>query len=99
MVITSVATHEDAAAMTQALVAQGLAACVQISTVESCYQWQGEHVQAQEFVLHMKTRANQGDALVDWLHEHHPYEVPEILLLHPQANQAYAAWVGKQCSR
>ncbi|HAI52985.1 MAG TPA: divalent-cation tolerance protein CutA, partial [Firmicutes bacterium] len=40
-VITTTATEEEARAIARALVDRGLAACVQISALESFYIWQG----------------------------------------------------------
>ncbi len=54
-VITTTATEEEARAIARALVDRGLAACVQISALESFYIWQGAVQQEPEYRVVAKT--------------------------------------------
>jgi len=97
LIISSVASHEDARHISRHLIEHQLAACVQISETSSCYRWQGAIVQEQESLLHIKTLPALADMLITWLAQHHPYDTPEILLLDASANTDYARWVAGSC--
>lgn len=75
-----------------------LAACVQISSpVTSCYVWNGEVRQEQEYVLAVKTIRAAWPRLVNVLREAHPYEVPQIIALPIlEATDSFAEWVAMQ---
>lgn len=95
VVQTTVDTQENALALAEALLAERLAACVQIGApVTSLYRWKGKLERAQEWPLLMKTRAAQLSALKQALTRLHPYEVPECLVFHvDHASPDYARWV------
>ncbi|WP_028456013.1 divalent-cation tolerance protein CutA [Chitinilyticum litopenaei] len=77
-----------------------LAACVNLlPAVESIYRWEGRLELAREIPLLIKTPARNYPALQDWLHAHHPYDVPEIIALPLGAGlPAYLDWVSS-CTR
>ncbi len=76
------------------LVEQGLAACVNLVPVASVYRWQGQIEEDQELLLVVKTRAQDLEALERFVHEHHPYSVPEFVVLTPEhVAPAYLKWL------
>lgn len=77
------------------LVEAGLAACVNIvPEIRSIYRWQGETRDEAETLLVAKTTGRAYGGLENWLREHHPYEVPEVLALPVQAGAfGYLEWV------
>jgi len=94
IVLTSVASSEDAGRLAGALVEQGLAACVQCSAPgSSIYRWQGSIEASPEIYLTIKTRPELVDAAVQWLTCNHPYEVPELVVLDGEASLAYGLWL------
>ncbi len=97
LVLTTVATRADADALARAMVEQRLAACAQISAIDSVYWWQGA-VQAEgEFRVLFKTTAERYPALESALRASHPYELPAIVALPvAQALPAFADWVGAE---
>ncbi len=97
LVLTTVATRADADALARAMVEQRLAACAQISAIDSVYWWQGA-VQAEgEFRLLFKTTAERYPALEAALRAAHPYELPAIVALPvAQALPAFADWVADE---
>ncbi len=91
---TTVATREDARNLAQVLVERKLAACAQISEIESFYVWQGEVQDEPEFRILFKTTDAQYSAAEAAIRELHPYELPAVhavALEHVYA--PYAQWV------
>ncbi len=77
------------------LVERQLAACVNlVPAIESIYRWQGKLETAAETLAIFKTTAATYPAFEKLLADLHPYEVPEIIALHPtQVPAPYRAWV------
>jgi len=94
LVATTVATRQQALEMVE----RRLAACAQITAIESVYRWKGEIEQDAEFRLLFKTRPSAYPRLAATLRERHPYELPAIHAIHTvQADAAYAEWVRDSC--
>lgn len=70
------APEDGAADLAESLVEQRLAACVNRVPCRSVYRWEGDVVADSEVVLLAKTTDAGYDALVDYVVEHHPYDVP-----------------------
>jgi periplasmic divalent cation tolerance protein len=56
--------------------------------VRSFYRWEGAIRVDDELLLKIKTRTARRDALVAWLNENHPYDVPEILAVPVEGGSA-----------
>jgi periplasmic divalent cation tolerance protein len=93
-VVTTVATQDDARRLARALVEQRLAACAQISAIESVYRWQGAVQQEVEQRVLFKTVHERYAEVEAAIRAIHPYELPAIHAL-PLAEvfPAYAEWV------
>ncbi|MBS3997075.1 MAG: divalent-cation tolerance protein CutA [Hydrogenophaga sp.] len=94
MVVTTVATREEARGMAHELVRRHLAACVQIHAIESVYEWNGTVAQDAEWRLMLKTRADVYPAVEAAILELHRYELPAVFAVPvSQASTAYGDWV------
>jgi periplasmic divalent cation tolerance protein len=94
VVITTTATREDAEAIARHLLAEKLAACVQVSAIESFYTWDSKIVCENELILHIKTRTNLFEKVEEAIRTHHKYEVPEIIQLPILAGApSYLKWI------
>ena len=95
IVLTTLAADVDAGALARTLVAERLAACVNVLPVmTSVYRWQGRVDEDREQQLVIKTAANRVAALAARLRELHPYEVPEFLVLRvSEGSDAYLRWL------
>lgn len=94
LVVTTVATHEQARSMARAMVEQRLAACAQISRIDSFYRWQGAVEHDDEYRVLFKTRAEGYAALEAAIRAVHPYELPAIhAWATTRAYGPYAEWV------
>jgi periplasmic divalent cation tolerance protein len=95
IVLTNMPDAESAETLAGALVAERLAACVNIlAPCRSVYRWQGAIEWADEVPLLIKTARDRYPALQQRLKALHPYDVPEILVCTPEAGwPAYTGWV------
>ena len=96
VVLSAVASAEDAERIAEALVERGLAACVNVLPgVRSFYRWKGALQRDEERLLVIKTRAERFEALREALVALHPYELPEVVALPIAAGHApYLEWIG-----
>jgi len=96
IVQTTTASETEADAIADALLAEGLAACVQIMPIRSRYLWQGEVRRDVEELLLVKTRADLWDRVSARIRELHSYDTPEIMAVPlSDADPAYLAWMGE----
>jgi periplasmic divalent cation tolerance protein len=100
-VVTTTGRREDAEAIAQRLVADRLAACVQVlGPIRSTYHWQGRIETAEEWQCWAKSRGELYAAIEQAIGRLHPYEVPEILALPILAGSAaYLAWLDAELAR
>ncbi|HXH84950.1 MAG TPA: divalent-cation tolerance protein CutA [Candidatus Tectomicrobia bacterium] len=78
IVLATVSSLEDARRIARAVVERKLAACAQLSTIESFYTWKGTLEHQPEVRILFKTTDAAYDALERAIEELHPYEVPAI---------------------
>ena len=94
LVVTTVATHEQALRLAREMVERRLAACAQITAIDRIYRWQGAVEHEGEFRLLLKTHADGYAALEAALRAQHPYALPAIHAISTvQAYAPYAEWV------
>lgn len=95
VVLSTVASAEEGAAIARALVEERLAACVNlVGGVRSFFFWEGRLQEEGEVLLLVKTRRERYGELEARLRALHSYTVPEILALAVEAGSpAYTAWV------
>lgn len=93
-VLTTTDSRDEARRISAALVELGLAACAQISEIESVYEWQGEIKHDTEFRLFVKTTAPRYDAVERAIRERHSYDLPAVYAIELDRVYApYADWV------
>ena len=99
-IVTSFSKEEQATEIVRTLVREQLVACgTLVRGARSIYVWQDHLEDSDEIVVTFKTTAAVAPAAVARLKELHPYEVPEILTLVPEAaDPAYAQWVSDACA-
>ena len=95
VVLTTVAAGTDAAALARALVAERLAACVNILPVmTSVYRWDSRVEEEDERQLVIKTAGDRVTALAARLRTLHPYAVPELLVIRVSGgSEEYLRWI------
>ncbi|MBI1251711.1 MAG: divalent cation tolerance protein CutA [Alphaproteobacteria bacterium] len=96
-IMTACGAAENAEAIARALVAEKLAACVQMLDVKSVYFWNDETHADPEILLLIKTRAVLQDAVCARIQALHAYDLPEIIALPVTfGSQGYLDWVAAQ---
>lgn len=97
-VVTTVGTLADAQAIARLLVERRLAACAQISQIQSIYRWQGAVHDEPEYRLVIKTTRERYRMVESAIRELHPYDLPAIhALAFDEAYAPYAQWIGDSC--
>ena len=96
LVLSTTGTREEAGTIAQELVRRRLAACVNIvGPIDSVYRWKGAVENSQEFLLLIKTTAEQFANLRAALQEMHSYEVPECIAVPVEDGLGeYLNWIG-----
>lgn len=97
---TAVDTEAAASALADQLVAERLAACVQmVGPVRSTYRWKAGVETARESLLLIKTASDALPRLLPRLRALHPYDTPEIIVLPVVAGDPdYLDWVRNSVS-
>jgi len=94
LIFTTVGTEADARHIARTLVGERLCACAQIERIDSVYRWAGQVCEAPEWRLLLKTPSDRAAALQTRLLELHPYDLPAVYTLQPDAvTPAFAQWV------
>ncbi|WP_018465636.1 divalent-cation tolerance protein CutA [Calidithermus timidus] len=95
VVLCTVPDEDSAHRISHTLVAEGLAACVNVlPRLTSVYRWEGEVTSGEELLLIIKTRQERYAALEARVKELHPYTVPEVIALPIQhGSKDYLDWL------
>ncbi|WP_292925932.1 divalent-cation tolerance protein CutA [Nitrosomonas sp.] len=96
--MTNFPDKKGAVALAEALIAQHLAACVNVlSPCTSIYRWQGTVESADEIPVLIKTLRQHYDRVEQLIKMMHPYELPEVIMV-PILNglPAYLQWIANE---
>lgn len=95
LVLTTVPDESTGRTIGARLVEEQLIACANmVPNLTSIFRWRGEATEETEVLVLMKTRIALVERLFERISELHPYEVPEMVSVGPDAvSRAYASWV------
>lgn len=94
IVTTTCDTPAVCQAITHALLEGNLAACVQVSAVDSHYRWEGKLTRTDEYKLAIKTRAALLPEVEATILKNHTYKVPQIIAWPiTQGHAPYLNWI------
>ena len=101
VVLTTAPADLDTTALARTLLAEQLAACVNVlPAMQSHYRWQGAIEAATEHQIVLKTTLACVEPLQARLMALHPSEVPEFLVIEAAGgSDAYLAWVRLETAR
>jgi len=93
--LTNLPDRAVADRLADSLIAQRLAACVNIlAPCRSVYRWKGAVQHGEEHPMLIKTTAERYPALEAAIRAMHPYELPEIIAVRIELGlPGYLAWV------
>jgi periplasmic divalent cation tolerance protein len=100
VVMTTVATADEAVALVRVLLERRLIACgTVLEGARSLYRWEGKIADEREVLVLLKTRSARLDSLEVAFGELHPYKLPELLAL-PVAGglSRYLGWIADETS-
>ena len=97
IVMTTLPADADAHEFAGTLVAERLAACVNVlPTMDSVYRWEGQIERETERQVVIKTSRARVVLLWERVRDLHPYDVPEFVVLPiVDGNDAYLRWIGE----
>ena len=100
LVLTNLPSRASAETLAEALVAQRVAACVNIlAPCRSVYRWKDAVQHDDEHPMLIKVTRARYSALEAAIRAGHPYELPEIIAVPITAGlPAYLQWIGSECS-
>jgi periplasmic divalent cation tolerance protein len=100
VVLTTVASEDEAVRLVRALLDRRIIACgTLLPGARSLYRWQGKTADEREVVVLLKTRSGCVDALKSAFGELHPYKVPELLALPVESGtEKYLDWIAGETS-
>jgi len=98
LVYMTAGSHDEAVRIGHDLVAERLAACVNVlGPMTSVYEWQGRTQEDTEVAFLAKTRRAQVDALTARVKALHSYDCPCVVVLPIDGgNPAFLQWLGEQ---
>lgn len=79
LIQTTCASKTEAKNIAKVLIDAKLAACVQLSQIESFYNWNEEFCCDEETLLSIKTKKENFEKVKSKIREYHSYDVPEII--------------------
>jgi periplasmic divalent cation tolerance protein len=94
LVVTTVGGRDEAERLARTLVERGLAACAQISAIDSFYAWDGGVQHDAELRVLFKVASAAYDAVERAIRELHSYQLPAIHAIPvARAYAPYRSWV------
>lgn len=95
--LTTVGSQVEADQIAEKVIAQQLAACVQIeSPITSVYRWQGKIERETEFRISLFVVAENLEKLERFVHQIHPYDTPKwICLAAEKVSEKYLKWANE----
>ena len=98
LLITTMPDAERSEALARSLVAGGHVACVNcLPQGTSIYRWQGKIETAREVVMVIKTVRESSAHVASQVHDEHPYELPELLVVPVTGGSVkYLEWIASE---
>ena len=97
IVVFCTAPAGEAEVIAGALIDARLAACVNVTGVQSCFRWEGAVSNEPEDLLIIKTQQRLLDQLIARIRGLHSYETPEIIAMPIVGGYApFLDWIGEE---
>jgi len=96
LIYSTFANTKEARKVSELLLKKKLIACATVIPSESSYLWNGTIKHEKEVICIMKTVKEKWLAAKKEIEKNHPYDIPCILKIDAEANQAYELWMKKE---
>ena len=97
IILSTFPTLEDAESLAKVLLDKKIVACVQIQgPIKSMYNWKNELICDQEWKISIKTKDENIGVTSRILHEMHPYEIPQWIVISGTCSLKYEEWVAEE---
>lgn len=94
LVLTTTDKKTVAHKIGKALLKEKLVACVSILPMDSSYWWKGKIVNAKEFQVILKTKAENFKKIEKLIKKLHTYDLPEIISVNiEKTGKDYLTWI------
>ncbi len=94
IITTTCPNGQEAKDLASRIITERLAACVQLSKIESFYLWKDEANITCEIRLTIKTRKHLYESLEAFIKTHHSYNVPQIIMTPiTEGSEDYLDWI------
>lgn len=98
MVQTACGSRQEAESIARTLLEEKLAACVQISEIDSFYEWKKELCEDREYLLGIKTKKENYQKIQSKIKENHSYDLPEIIGFKiTKISKEYKEFINRNC--
>ncbi|XOB62547.1 divalent-cation tolerance protein CutA [Campylobacterota bacterium DY0563] len=95
---TTCSDKNQAKKLAKVLLEKRLAACLQLSNIESFYKWEREFCNDNEVLLSIKTKKKNFEKIESIIKELHSYDVPEIIAIDVNnISKDYKKFISKSC--
>ena len=96
VVLITTPTRNEAESLTERLLKQRLAACINLLPSTSHYWWKDKIEKTEETLMIVKTQPRLINKIVKLVQKHHTYKIPEIIALPIiQGNPKYLEWINE----
>lgn len=96
MAYVTFANKKDAEKISEIIIKEDYAKCVNIFKINSMYKWKNKVNKDNEYVCIYKMKKTKFSKFKKKMQQIHPYEVPCIIEISPNnVNEEYAKWLGE----
>lgn len=101
VILSTFSSRKSAERLAQGLIRHRLAACCNVLPgLSSFFIWKGKAEKEKEVLLLVKTVASRLPSALTYLKRHHPYDLPEVIVLSLEGGEAgYLKWIEESCRK
>jgi len=97
IVKTTFDDKKNAELVSKKLIESKLAACVQLSEIESYFRWENKSQKAKEYKIEIKTNTKNYKKVEKLIKQNHTYELPEIIAVKiKKGSKEYLNWMKEE---
>ena len=75
------------------LLEEKLAACIQLSKIESFYIWEEKINNDKEILVNIKSESKNFTKIEKIITKNHPYQIPQIIKININGSKKYLNWI------